>query len=77
MLEQGGHDLPGTAEREIRLYLSYAEANVVRTKLAHVLGDRATVSRLTSVTGGWAFTISRTGGNDMTGRRISEIKRQP
>jgi hypothetical protein len=77
VLEERRDALPGTAEREIRLYLSYAEANVVRTKLAYLLGDRATVSRLTSVTGGWAFTISRTRGNDRTGSRISEIERSP
>jgi hypothetical protein len=58
VLEQGQDDSPQAAEREIRLYLTYAEANVVRTKLAHVLGERATVSRLTSIPGGWAFTIS-------------------
>ena len=44
---------------------------------AYLLGDRATVSRLTSVTGGWAFTISRTSGNDRTGSRISGIERSP
>lgn len=54
-------------EREVRLYVSYAEANVVRTKLAQMLGDRATVSRLKSIAGGWAFTIQRSselGGGD-------------
>lgn len=77
MLGRGQDDLLGAAEREIRLYLSYAEANVVRTKLARVLGDRATVSRLTSVTGGWAFTISRVDGNDTRGRQISWMERLP
>jgi hypothetical protein len=72
VLEQGQDDFLQAAEREIRLYLSYAEANVVRTKLARILGDRATVSRLTSITGGWAFTISR-GNNEKEHRSISEI----
>lgn len=48
-------------EREIRLYFPYAEANVVRAKLAQIVGDRAAVSRLRAVEGGWAFTIQRDG----------------
>ena len=56
-----GYALDG--EREVRLYVSYAEANVVRTKIAQALGDRATVSRLRSITGGWAFTMQRATGS--------------
>lgn len=57
MLKPEQADFLLSDEREIRLYLSYAEANVVRTKVAQVLLDRAVVSRLKSITGGWAFTI--------------------
>lgn len=59
MLEPERGDFLPSDERQIRLYLSYAEANVVRTKVAQVLQDRAVVSRLKSITGGWAFTIQR------------------
>ena len=59
MLQPEKDDFLRSAEREIRLYLSYAEANVVRTKVAQVVQDRAVVSRLKSITGGWAFTIQR------------------
>ena len=62
MLEPGKDDFLQSKEREIRLYLSYAEANVVRTKVAQMLRDRAAVSRLKSITGGWAFTIQRNDG---------------
>ena len=62
MLEPGKGDfLDAATEREIRLYFSYAEANVVRTKVAGMLRDRATVSRLRTIEGGWAFTINRGG----------------
>ena len=78
MLEPEKDDCLPSIEREIRLYLTYAEANVVRTKVAQTLGDRAAVSRLRSITGGWAFTIQRDSSgsdtvgtqhdNDLTGR---------
>jgi hypothetical protein len=61
----GSGDFLRASEREIRLYLSYAEANIVRTKVAQMLQYRAAVSRLRSITGGWAFTIQRNeGGTD-------------
>lgn len=59
MLEPEKDDFLQSVEREIRLYVSYAEANVVRTKIAQILHDRAAVSRLQSIAGGWAFTIQR------------------
>lgn len=68
MLEPDKDDFLPSGEREIRLYMSYAEANVVRTKLAQILQERAAVSRPRSITGGWAFTIQRDDGsvNDAT-----------
>lgn len=72
MLEPGQDDFLTSSEREIRLYLSYAEANVVRTKVAQTLGDRAAVSRLRSITGGWAFTIQRNSPNrDVVGAKYN------
>lgn len=62
VLDPQQDELLGAAgEREIRLYFPYAEANVVRAKIAQIVGDRAAVSRLRAVEGGWVFTIQRNG----------------
>jgi hypothetical protein len=46
--------------RQIRVYMSYADANTVRLRSAQAPGSPAThVSWLYEIPGGWAWTVCR------------------